>query len=83
MIDRYNELKMQFRNYNLYFRAYDDGVAYRWETNFKSKEPVAVQSEKAEFCFAGEDHDVTVGYVRANEKDVYSQSFEMSIERLI
>lgn len=76
MIDRYNELKMQFRNYNLYFRAYDDGVAYRWETNFKSKEPVAVQSEKAEFCFAGEDHDVTVGYVRANEKDVYSQSFE-------
>jgi len=76
VIDRYNELKMQFRNYNLYFRAYDDGVAYRWETNFKSKEPVAVQSEKAEFCFAGEDHDVTVGYVRANEKDVYSQSFE-------
>ena len=76
VIDRYNELKMQFRNYNLYFRAYDDGVAYRWETNFKSKEPVVVQSEKAEFCFAGEDHDVTVGYVRANEKDVYSQSFE-------
>lgn len=40
------------------------------------KSRVAVQSEKAEFCFAGEDHDVTVGYVRANEKDVYSQSFE-------
>lgn len=76
VIDRYNELKMQFRNYNLYFRAYDDGVAYRWETNFKSKEPVVVQAEKAEFSFAGEDHDVTVGYVRANEKDVYSQSFE-------
>lgn len=49
MIDRYNELKMQFRNYNLYFRAYDDGVAYRWETNFKSKEPVVVQSEKPSF----------------------------------
>lgn len=74
--DRYNELKMQFRNYALYFRAYDDGIAYRWETNFKSKIPVVVQVEKAEFCFAGEDHDVTVGYVRANEKDVYSQSFE-------
>ena len=50
--DRYNELKMQFRNYALYFRAYDDGIAYRWETNFKSKIPVVVQVEKAEFCFA-------------------------------
>ena len=67
--DRYNELKMQFRNYALYFRAYDDGIAYRWETNFKSKIPVVVQVEKAEFCFAGENHDVTVGYVRA-ERDV-------------
>ena len=50
-------------------------MAYRWETNFKSKEPVAVQSEKAEFCLPVKT-TMTVGYMRANEKDVYSQSFE-------
>ena len=74
--DKYNELRMQFGDYSLLFRAYDDGVAYRWITDFKAKGEVIVESEKAEFNFAGKEHDAIIGYVRASEKDVYYQSFE-------
>ncbi len=74
--DRYNELTLYFRNYSLCFRAYDDGVAYRWITDFKTKGDVIVESEQADFCFAGNNQEVTVGYVRADKNDVYTQSFE-------
>lgn len=71
-----NELKLAFADYSLCLRAYDDGVAYRWITDFKTKGEVVVKSEKADFNFAGTGHDAVVGYVRASEKDVYFQSFE-------
>ncbi len=74
--DQYNELNMKFGDYSLIFRVYNDGVAYRWITDFKFKGDVIVQSEKADFNFAGKDHDAVVGYVRADKKDVYYQSFE-------
>lgn len=49
----YNELKLDFKGgYSIYFRAYNDGVAYRFETNFKQSS-VEVQGETAEFNFAG------------------------------
>lgn len=49
----YNELKLDFKGgYSIYFRAYNDGVAYRFETNFKQA-TVEVQGETAEFNFAG------------------------------
>lgn len=74
--DRYNELQLKFSDYSLLFRVYNDGMAYRWITDFKTKGNVLVRSEKAEFNFAGKDQDAVVGYVRADEKDVYYQSFE-------
>lgn len=80
--DYYNELKMSFADYSLCIRAYDDGVAYRWITDFKTKGEVIVKSEKADFNFAGENHDAVVGYVRASEKDVYFQSFENEYKTL-
>ena len=36
--DHYNELTIAFKkHYSLIFRAYDNGVAYRFETNIKGK----------------------------------------------
>jgi alpha-glucosidase len=53
--DVYNQLTLTFQNYNLHFRAYDEGVAYRWEITKKG--PVKVMHEQATFTFAA-DHQV-------------------------
>jgi alpha-glucosidase len=60
--DNYNELTLRFRgDYNLTFRAYDDGVAYRWE--YTGKKPFTVVDEQAEFRFAP-DAPAVFSYVR-------------------
>jgi alpha-glucosidase len=53
--DVYNQLTLSFQNYNLHFRAYDEGVAYRWEITRKG--PVKVMNEQATFTFPA-DHQV-------------------------
>jgi alpha-glucosidase len=53
--DVYNQLTLTFQNYNLHFRAYDEGVAYRWEITKKG--PVKVMHEQATFTFPA-DHQV-------------------------
>lgn len=46
--DEYNELSLDFKdNYSIVFRAYDDGVAYRFVS--KEKKPFVVVSEEAGF----------------------------------
>ena len=61
--EKCNELKINFKGgWAVVFRAYDDGVAYRFETSFKNKE-VYVIDETANYVFA-EDNDV----YWANEK---------------
>ena len=51
--DRFNETTLRFDgDYALIVRAYDDGVAYRFGTEFKM--PVTVVSERAEFAFPGD-----------------------------
>ncbi len=47
--DKYNQLTLSFKGYNLQFRAYDEGVAYRWEVD--KKEPFKVNGEQATFNF--------------------------------
>ena len=49
--DIYNELTLSFKNYSLHFRAYDEGVAYRWEV--AAKAPFKVINEQATFTFPG------------------------------
>ncbi len=52
--DQYNELTLTFAgNYGLIFRAYNDGVAYRFFTRRKSA--LTIRNEKATFQFAS-DH---------------------------
>ena len=78
----YNELKLRFRTYDLIFRAYDAGVAYRFVS--KSKAPFKVKGEVAEFSFP-EDWNAYVPYVRARAKGFENQfwnSFENRYENL-
>jgi len=50
--DHYNELKVTFDgNYAVTFRAYNEGVAYRFETSLADKQ-VKVYGEQADFNFA-------------------------------
>ncbi len=53
--DNYNELTLKANGYNIVFRAYNDGVAYRFTTNFKDS--ITVLQEEASFCFP-EDHEI-------------------------
>ncbi len=51
--DRFNELELKFKgNYSIFFRAYDNGVAYRFETRLKKD--IIVKSEEAIFNFSDE-----------------------------
>jgi alpha-glucosidase len=51
--DAYNELRLEMDgNYAVVFRAYDEGVAYRFETRLPQAE-VKVYREEAAFNFAG------------------------------
>lgn len=49
--DSYNQLTIKFRRgYAIAFRAYNDGVAYRWQTTIKGEH--IVKDELVEFAFA-------------------------------
>ena len=53
--DRFNEMKVDFNNrYSVVFRAYDNGVAYRYETSLPGQ--VTVNSELVEFVFSADSH---------------------------
>lgn len=53
--DHYNELAIAFKgNYSVLFRAYDNGVAYRFQTSLNRD--LKVVSEQATFNFAGTNH---------------------------
>ncbi len=50
--DVYNEITIHYNeNYDLIFRVYDDGVAYRFQTNLGGE--IIVKTENALFNFAG------------------------------
>ncbi len=50
--DRYSELTIRIRgNYGICFRAYDDGVAYRFFTGYRQK--ITINAEEATFAFPG------------------------------
>ncbi len=49
--EEYNQLKIDFNgNYSVTFRAYNDGVAYRFETSLKDEE-VVIKNEVVEYNF--------------------------------
>ncbi len=74
--DCYNELILSFREgYSLEFRAYDEGVTYRFRTSRKAD--YVVENEVAEFRFA-EPAKVWLAYnnLTGEKRDRYMTSFE-------
>ena len=72
--DHYNALTLQLsRGWEVQFRAYDDGVAYRFVST--AKKPFEVAAETVEYVFPS-DYTMTVPYVRSgNDGDLNSQLF--------
>ena len=77
----YNELTLAFKGqYKVVFRAYDEGVAYRFETEFRK--PIIIESETADFNFDA-DYQGVIPYVlrrAGQEGDFISQQFYNSFE---
>ena len=74
--DHYNALRLDFSaRYAVEFRAYDEGVAYRFITNFK--QAFKLENEIAEFAFA-KDYKGYFPYTQptGSRKDKYFNSFE-------
>jgi len=71
--DSFNELKLAAKDFDIVFRVYDDGAAYRFITH----KAVTVKSETAQFSLAG-DWPMWVPYVR--EKGTFEKQFDNSFE---
>jgi len=74
--DRFNALTLKYKAFNVEFRAYDDGVAYRFISN--SRQPFTVKSEQADFVFP-EDFKAWIPYVQQND-DCLETQFHNSFE---
>ena len=68
--DHFNELMLQTKEYNLVFRAYDDGIAWR----FEPVKPVTVKSEDILFTFA-QDWPAYIPYVNQHTQTLEGQFF--------
>lgn len=78
--DVYNQLTINFKgNYSLVFRAYNDGAAYRFETNIQSM--LTVLNEEATFQFT-DDYTMYIPYVNDPVHDQFQISFENLYEHL-
>ena len=73
--DVFNQLTLNFRgDYGVIFRAYNDGVAYRFFTN--QKKPLIVLNETADFNFSS-DHKAYIPYAwDYRDGQIFNSSFE-------
>ncbi|MBQ9186159.1 MAG: glycoside hydrolase family 97 protein [Bacteroidales bacterium] len=62
--DNYNQLTLVFKEFDLVFRAYDDGIAYRFAG--KRKGEYTVEAEQAQFRFAS-DPSAYISYVNTDK----------------
>lgn len=74
MPDNYNALDLRMKDgWSVEFRAYDDGVAYRFAST--RKKPYEITAEQTEFNFPA-DYTASVPYVRTgSDNDMQSQFF--------
>lgn len=77
----YEEITLSFKgNYKVVFRAYNEGIAYRFETSFNK--PITIKNETADFNFDA-DYKALIPYVlrRAGvEGEIITQQFYNSFE---
>lgn len=75
VLDNFNELTLSFKEFDLLFRAYDDGFAYRFKSKLKGNHKV--MSETAGFRMAG-DYPAFIPYV--NTANIPGKQFHNSFE---
>ena len=75
--ENFNEMLLKFKEFNLVFRAYDAGVAYRFE--YTLKDPREVLKEQADFAFPG-DWTAYIPYVRDFSDDDFTRQYWNSFE---
>ncbi|MFH6994322.1 glycoside hydrolase family 97 protein [Flavobacterium sp. FlaQc-48] len=78
--NKYNKLILNFKNdFSIEYRAFDDGVAYRFIT--QKKKNITVKSEEVVLNF-DQDYSTLMPYVRdlRNPKDPFISSFEAHYE---
>ena len=75
--DHYNEMTLKFRKFSLIFRAYDEGVAYRFVS--RSEVPFKVTGEEATFNFP-EDSRAFIPYVKNFDDNGFERQFYNSFE---
>lgn len=73
--DHYNELTLEFKNqFEVQFRVYDDGVAYRFKTS--KKDSLVISQEIAMFRFANTGTVYWPEVQKRDDCDIYHTSFE-------
>ncbi len=78
LTDRYNSLTLRMRgDWSIEFRAYDDGVAYRFVSY--SKKPFEIRNEVADFRFPA-DVVTTVPYVLRGDDGDFNAQYQTSFE---
>ncbi|SEN23810.1 alpha-glucosidase [Mucilaginibacter gossypiicola] len=79
--DQYNQLTINFKgDYSAVFRAYDDGVAYRFIT--QKKGDIIIQNEEANFNFKNDDKAWLPFVNDYRNKDKWTTSFEALYSKL-
>ncbi|MBR5542221.1 MAG: glycoside hydrolase family 97 protein [Bacteroides sp.] len=75
LAEQYNELTLQFKGFNVVFRAYNDGIAYRFVN--RTKKPFNVVDEQVMYQFPS-DAEASIPYVRKakNYEAQFFNSFE-------
>lgn len=78
--DYYNELTLRFKgDYSVVFRAYNDGVAYRFVNH--AKKPFCILNEEVDYRFPA-DVTASVPYVNAGKDGDYNSQFHNSFENV-
>ena len=68
----YNEVTLKYKKFSVVFRAYDDGMAYRFISNLKA--PFKVEQEMARFAFP-QDWNMWAAYVAQHTETLESQFY--------
>lgn len=78
--EQYNETSLTFQgNYQVIFRLYDDGMAYRFAT--QRKDSLYIKNEGASYRFA-QDHKAIVPYVNGGGGKSFEQQFFSGFENV-
>ena len=79
ILNNFNELTLKFKgNYNIVFKAYNEGIAYRFVS--LAKKPFIVKNEQAEFNFTS-DSKIFVTYANQPETLSIEEQFFNSFEQ--